>query len=145
MEGIGDRLKARAAELGLSGAEVARRAGLTATRYGHYLRDIREPDLATLVRICRVLGIRPDVLLAYDQAAPGSEVLVAKRAAVAAYLDVLDTGNLDLVLLVVQAIAATTALRSPVPASEERLGAGKAGRRPSSGAAATPKAARSGR
>ncbi len=145
MEGIGDRLKARAAELGLSGAEVARRAGLTATRYGHYLQDIREPDLATLVRICRVLGIRPDVLLAYDQAAPSSDALLAKRAAVAAYLDVLDAGSLDLALLVVQAIAATTRLRSPAPAPAESLGAGKAGRRTRGGTAATSKAAPSGR
>ncbi len=145
MEGIGDRLKSRAAELGLSGAEVARRAGLTATRYGHYLQDIREPDLATLVRICRVLGIRPDVLLAYDQAGPGPDALAAKRAAVAAYLDVLDAGSLDLALLVVQAIAATTRLRSPAPAPAQSLGAGKAGRRARGGAAATSKAAPSGR
>ena len=125
MEGIGDRLKARAAELGLSGAEVARRAGLTATRYGHYLQDIREPDLATLVRICRVLGLRPDVLLAYDRADPGSDALLAKRAAVAAYVDVLDAASLDLVLLVVQAIAATTGLRSPAPAPADLPAAGK--------------------
>lgn len=80
----------------LSGAEVARRAGLTATRYGHYLQNIREPDFATLVRICRVLGIRPDMLLAYDQAAPGPDALLAKRAAVAVYVDMLDAGSLDL-------------------------------------------------
>ena len=136
MEGIGDRLKARAAELGLSGAEVARRAGLTATRYGHYLQDIREPDLATLVRICRVLGLRPDVLLAYDQADPGSDALLAKRAAVAAYVDVLDAASLDLVLLVAQAIAATTGLRSPAPAPADPPAAGK---RPRAKMGAAPK------
>jgi transcriptional regulator with XRE-family HTH domain len=136
MEGIGDRLKSRAAELGLSGAEVARRAGLTATRYGHYVQDIREPDLATLVRICRVLGIRPDVLLAYDQADPASNALMAKRAAVADYMDVLDAGSLDLALLVVQAIAATTGLRSPVPA---QAGVPAAGRRRRGEVTATPK------
>lgn len=142
MEGIGDRLKARAAELGLSGAEVARRAGLTATRYGHYLQDIREPDLATLVRICRVLGLRPDVLLAYDQAAADAGALPAKRAAVAAYVDVLDAGSLDLALLVVQAIAATTGLRSapPVPAD-----APPAARRPRTRRGFTPKDAPAGR
>ncbi len=128
MQGIGDRLKARATELGLSGAEVARRAGLTATRYGHYLQDIREPDLATLVRICRVLGLSPDVLLAYDQNAPASDALRAKRAAVAAYVDVLDAGSLDLALLVVQAIAATTGLRSPAPAQADPPASGKRSR-----------------
>ena len=141
MEGIGDRLKARAAELGLSGAEVARRAGLTATRYGHYLQDIREPDLATLVRICRVLGLRPDVLLAYDQADPASDALMAKCAAVAAYVDVLDAGSLDLALSIAQAIAATVDLRSPTPAPTEGLGVGKPARRSRHRAAATPKAA----
>lgn len=141
MEGIGDRLKARAAELGLSGAEVARRAGLTATRYGHYLQDIREPDLATLVRVCRVLGLRPDILLGYDQAAPGSDALLAKRAAVAAYLDVLDADSLDLALPVVQAIAATVGLRSQAPMLDKGHGAGKPARRLRTAAAATPKAA----
>ena len=145
MDGIGDRLRARAAELGLSGAEVARRAGLTATRYGHYLQDIREPDLATLVRICRVLGLRPDVLLAYDQASSGSDALLARRAAVAAYVDVLDAGSLDLALSVVQAIAATVGLRSPAPTPAEGLGAGKPARRPRDGAAITRKAAPPGR
>ena len=145
MDGIGDRLKARAAELGLSGAEVARRAGLTATRYGHYLQDIREPDLATLVRICRVLGMRPDVLLGYDQAAPGSDALLARRTAISAYVDLLDTGSLDLALSVVQAIAATVGLRSPTPASGGEPMAVKPVRRPHGGTAAAPKAVRPGR
>ena len=101
----------------MSGAEVARRAGLTATRYGHYVKDYREPDLATLVRICRVLGLRPDEVLGYGQHDPDADGLLAKRAAISAYVDVLDAGSLDLALLVVQAIAATTGLRStpPVP------------------------------
>ena len=145
MDGIGDRLKARAAELGLSGAEVARRAGLTATRYGHYLQDIREPDLATLVRICRVLGLRPDVLLAYDQAASGSDALLARRTAISAHVDVLDTGSLDLALSVVQAIAATVGLRSPAPAPAEGHGAGKPARGPRGSSAVAPKPARPGR
>lgn len=138
MEGIGDRLKARAAELGLSGAEVARRAGLTATRYGHYLQDIREPDLATLVRICRVLGLRPDVLLAYDQADSCSDALLAKRAAVVAYVDVLDAASLDLALPVMQAIAATTELRGPAPAQADLPTAGK---RPRARVGAAPRQA----
>ena len=134
MDGIGDRLKSRAAELGLSGAEVARRAGLTATRYGHYLQDIREPDLATLVRICRVLALRPDLLLAYDQpgAVPGEAS--AKRARIASFVDALDQGGLDLALPVVQAIAATPGLRGPAPEREAPVPA----RRPRADKAAAP-------
>ncbi len=141
VEGIGDRLKSRAAEPGRSGAETARRAGLMATHYGHYLQDFREPDLATLVRICRVLGIKPDVLLAYDQAAPGPDALLAKRAAVAAYVDVLDAGSLDLALPVVRAITATIGLRGPAPAPAEGFGAGKPAKWPRDGAPALPKVA----
>lgn len=114
MDGLGDRLRLRAAELGLSGAEVARRAGLTPTRYGHYVKDYREPDLATLVRICRVLGLRPDLLLGYDQPNndADADALLAKRAAVADLVSVLDAGSLDLTMRVVQAIAATVGLRN---------------------------------
>ena len=138
MDGIGDRLKSRAAELGLSGAEVARRAGLTATRYGHYLQDIREPDLATLIRICRVLALRPDLLLAYDQpgAVPGEEA--AKRARIASFVEALDQGGLDLALPVVQAIAATPSLRGPVPERGEAAAAAghpRAGKAPARGGA----------
>ena len=129
MDGIGDRLKARAAELGLSGAEVARRSGLTTTRYGHYLRDIREPDLATLVRICRVLALRPDVLLGYDEAGAAPREAAAKRARIASFAEALDQGSLDLALLVMQAIAATAGLREPATEREVTVPAGQPRRR----------------
>ena len=45
------RIRERARELGLSDAEVARRAGLSERRYGYYATGEREPNLATLVRI----------------------------------------------------------------------------------------------
>jgi len=126
------------AEVARDRAGPERRGGRPARRAdGHYLKDNREPDLAILVRICRVLGLRPDVLLGYDQAAPGSEALLVKRAAVAAHVDVLDAGSLNLALLVVQAIASTTGLRSLAPVQAD---APAAGRRPR-GKAATPKEA----
>ena len=112
-----------AAELDLSGAEVAQRAGLTATRYGHYLEDFWASDLATLVRVYRVLGLRPDIPLALDQAVPGSDALLAKHRTVVAYLDVLDASSLDLASPVARAITATVRLRSLTPASMESSGA----------------------
>lgn len=124
MEGIGDWLKVRAAELGLSGAEVARRAGLTTTRYGHYMQDIREPDLATLVRICRVLGLRPDVLLGYDEAGAAPGEAAAKRARIVSFAEALDHGSLDLAMHVVQAVAATAGLREPVAEQGVTVAAG---------------------
>jgi transcriptional regulator with XRE-family HTH domain len=63
MEPFATRLRERARELDLSDAEVGRRAGLSERRYGNYVRGAREPDLATVLRICEVLEITPNDLL----------------------------------------------------------------------------------
>ena len=68
MQVLGERLRKRAKELDLTGAEVARRAGLSPRRYGNYVTGNREPDLQTLVRICRVLTTTPDQVLGFDDA-----------------------------------------------------------------------------
>lgn len=71
MDIFASRLRQRARQLELSDAEVARRAGLTERRYGHYVRGVREPDFATLLRICAVLEQTPnDLLLAADPRRP---------------------------------------------------------------------------
>ena len=70
MDGLGKVLRDRAAALALSDSEVARRAGLSQARYHNYVSDQTEPDLATLVRICRILGISPNDALGYDQRSP---------------------------------------------------------------------------
>lgn len=69
MDVFSKNLKKRAAELGISNAEAARRAGLTERRYGNYVSGRREPDLATLVRIAKVLETTPNALLGLDGAA----------------------------------------------------------------------------
>lgn len=66
MEGFGERLRARARDLGLTDAEVARRVGLSENRYGNYVRNAREPDLATLVRISLALATTPNRLLGLE-------------------------------------------------------------------------------
>jgi transcriptional regulator with XRE-family HTH domain len=63
MDLFAKRLRERARRLELSDAEVARRAGLSERRYGHYVRGVREPDFATFMRICRVLEVSPNDLL----------------------------------------------------------------------------------
>jgi transcriptional regulator with XRE-family HTH domain len=63
MQVLGQKLRSRAKELGFSNAEVARRAGLSERRYGFYVTGDREPDLSTLLRICKVLATTPNVLL----------------------------------------------------------------------------------
>ena len=67
MQGMGARMKARARELGLSDTKVAERAGLAQTRYAAYTVDKYEPDLGTLLRICRVLRINPNDLLGWTE------------------------------------------------------------------------------
>lgn len=63
---FGKNLRARAKELGLSDAEVARRCGLNERRYGFYVTGDREPDLATLARIAGVLDCSIDKLIGDD-------------------------------------------------------------------------------
>ncbi|PGH57664.1 transcriptional regulator [Azospirillum palustre] len=101
MEGFGGRLRARAQALGLSDAEVARRAGLSEQRYGHYVRDVHAPDLDTLVRIARVLGATTDSLLTGDS---GSETDAARAALEARLLSASRSLDLnDLKVLIGQA------------------------------------------
>jgi transcriptional regulator with XRE-family HTH domain len=71
MEELGEKLRARARELGLSDTEVARRLGLSQSRYANYVVNKREPDFTTFVKICRVLGTTPDLLLGFG-ALPGT-------------------------------------------------------------------------
>ena len=104
MQGLGDRLRARARELGLSDAEVARRVGLGQTRYAAYVKGRHEPDLGTFVRICAVLGVSPTDLLG---GAPvvGDEA-DALRARTAAALGALDRRSLEVAAIVIDGLAA---------------------------------------
>ena len=65
--GWGERLKARARELGLTDAAVARALDVGQRRYSAYANETREPDFGTLVRICRVLRTTPDAVLGFSQ------------------------------------------------------------------------------
>lgn len=67
MRALGQKLRSRARELGFSNAEVARRAGLSERRYGFYVTGDREPDLSTLLRICKVLATTPNILLGFAE------------------------------------------------------------------------------
>jgi transcriptional regulator with XRE-family HTH domain len=80
-------------QLGLSDAEVARRAGLSERRYGYYATGEREPNLATLLRICDVLAATPnDLLLPEGKPSPQSarNRLLARIAAATSKLNVAD-------------------------------------------------------
>src|SRR6266403_1553091 len=93
MQVFAQRIRERARELGLSDAEVARRAGLSQRRYGYYATGEREPNLATLIRICEVLGATPNDLLLLSGKPPppsGRDHLLARIAAATNDLSVSD-------------------------------------------------------
>jgi transcriptional regulator with XRE-family HTH domain len=108
MRTLGEQLRNRAQELGLSDAEVARRAGLAPRRYGHYVTGHREPDLQTLVRICRTLNSTPNEMLGFTEGRLAKrrterERLVDRLVATA---NVLDDGQLKLAARQLEAMVA---------------------------------------
>ena len=112
MDILGERLRARARELDLSNAEVARRAGLTERRYGHYVTGTREPDLQTLLRICTVLALTPNDLLGPGRGKrkrPERDRLTARLVAAA---NLLEVDDLRLAVAQVDAMVANRAKRS---------------------------------
>jgi transcriptional regulator with XRE-family HTH domain len=60
---VGARLRARRRERGLTIAEVAERAGLTAGFISQLERDLTSVSLSSLYRICAVLGLRVGSLI----------------------------------------------------------------------------------
>ena len=104
MQGMGARLRARARELGLSDTEVARRLHLSQPRYANYVNDTNEPDLATLVRICRALGITPDEALAFADP-PGRAADDVLKARIEAAAGCMDPGRLHIAAALMDTLA----------------------------------------
>ncbi len=85
MQGFGERLRLRAKALGMTDSEVARRLGLSQGRYSNYVNEVVEPDLGTLVRIARALGMTADEALGVTPPAAEDERQVLRtRIALAA-------------------------------------------------------------
>ena len=106
---LGERLRHRARELGLADAEVARRLGLSQSRYAHYVSGVREPDFATFVRICRALAFTPDVALGFskkDEGMPAERVL---RERIMAVVTVMDEATLRTAAALLDALVASVA------------------------------------
>lgn len=90
MRGMGKRLKARARSLKMTDADVARRVGVSQPRYANYVNDANEPDLSTLVGICKALDTSPDEMLGFAETPVPSEsdLLNARVHAAVAFMDV---------------------------------------------------------
>ena len=128
MEGMGERMRARARELGWSDAEVARRVGLAQTRYANYVTDRHEPDLATFLRICSVLGVPAGDLLMDRRSEDGPAAKLRRRVSAAS--EALDGETLAIAAVVLDALVARSASRaaerSPAPADGTTKPRGKA-------------------
>ena len=97
-------LRKRAEEIGLTHAEVARRAGLSDRRYGNYVTGVREPDFSTLMKIASVLGTSPNELFGFGaEQTPSSVALLQGRLAAAAAI--LSEDDLELLMVEAEAIA----------------------------------------
>ena len=105
MDLLAENLRKRAEELALSHAEVARRAGLSERRYGHYVAGRNEPDLATLVRIAAVLETSPNALLSFGPPSKATKrTLLKDRLNSAA--NAMDERELEIVVIQAEAVAA---------------------------------------
>ena len=104
MQAFSSNLRARADELGLSQAEVARRLGMSERRYSNYVTGAREPDLAPLVRIAQVLATTTDQLLAGEGSSKPSKAS-ALRSRLNSASQNLSAGVLEVVVTQVEAVA----------------------------------------
>jgi transcriptional regulator with XRE-family HTH domain len=107
MERFATNLRRRAEQLGISNAEVARRAGLSDRRYGNYVSGRREPDLSTLVRIASVLAITVDELVG---STPSKDVRTTEemlQERIASALQALRADDLQRLAVMIEALAST--------------------------------------
>ena len=104
MKGFTTRIRERAKTLDLPLAEVARRAGLSERRFGHYASGRSEPNLTTLVRIAEALDTTPDQLLGLDRATLDKGVASLTRRQIDAALRLLDERGLRVTLATVTAL-----------------------------------------
>ena len=110
---LAEKLRERGRELGLADAEIARRCGLSQARYQHYVVGRRAPDYATLIRICRVLGVTPNQLLGFE-ALPeitGERTRLLERADAA--LGSLDDSKLQTAVRLLDALSVDDAGSNP--------------------------------
>ena len=111
MDGIGSRLRARGRALGLSDAEIARRLGVSPSRYTNYVSGLREPDFASLLRICALLGTTPNDLLGVDQPTASQPGPQALREQIVAATVGMNTDTLLLAAEMMSLLAARTPRR----------------------------------
>ena len=106
MEPFVREVRRRAAALGITQAEVARRSGVSIRAFSHYLSERSEPNLATLVRIAEVLGCTPNDLLGIGETTGRGGASEEIRGRIAARCQQFNARSLRLALLLVEAVEA---------------------------------------
>lgn len=74
LEGVGERLKRRREELGLTQTELGGRAGIAAASVSHFETGQRLPSLESLMKLADALSLSVDTLLGRAPSSPASEV-----------------------------------------------------------------------
>ncbi|WP_422031382.1 helix-turn-helix domain-containing protein [Roseovarius sp.] len=118
MEQFGKNIRRRARELGLTDAEVARRTGVSARRYSFYVTGDREPDLATLLKICDVLRIPVDQALKSEGREPKDHVQTMIERLLSA-VHSLSYDRLRMIVLSAEALA-DDELPNPLPSRRKK-------------------------
>lgn len=62
-----ERLRESRKEKGLKQKDVAQMLKISESCYGGYEQGYREPDLKTLIKICKVFGVSADYLLGINE------------------------------------------------------------------------------
>jgi transcriptional regulator with XRE-family HTH domain len=106
MDAFAAKLRKRAKELQISNAEAARRIGLSERRYAHYVTGAREPDLATLVRIAKVLETTPNDLLGFGPEPKRAKRTILRDRLLAA-ANALDERALEIAVIQAEAVASS--------------------------------------
>lgn len=106
MRTLAARLRKRADELKISNNEVARRAGLSSGRYGHYIRGRSEPNFAILMRIAEALETTPDSLMGFKPGKRDRAQRAALRTRLTTAANALSDRELEILVVEAEAVAA---------------------------------------
>ena len=74
MKTLGDKIKARIEEMGLSQKDAAQAIGISQQRLGNYAQDTRKPNVIILIKIARALGVSTDWLLGVSDCGPVADI-----------------------------------------------------------------------
>ncbi|MGN0905203.1 MAG: helix-turn-helix domain-containing protein [Alphaproteobacteria bacterium] len=77
---IGERLKQKISQLGLTQQRAADRLGISQSRLNQYLKDKREPDSQMFCQICETFGVTPNWLYGYDSDSSSESPKINKSA-----------------------------------------------------------------